>query len=68
MFISDKCLGLIEVLGDFYPQARWQRCVVHFYRNVLTVVPRGKVREVMAMVKKASKKATRLRRASKGKG
>src|SRR5579884_2182153 len=51
LFISDKCLGLLEALGDFYPEARWQRCVVHFYRNVFTVVPRGKAKEVAAMLK-----------------
>jgi transposase-like protein len=48
---SDKCLGLVEILGEFYPEAAWQRCVVHFYRNVFAVVPRGKVREVAAMLK-----------------
>ena len=51
LFISDKCLGLIEALGEFYPEARWQRCMVHFYRNVFTVVPKGKVKEVVAMLK-----------------
>lgn len=51
LFISDKCLGLVEQLAEFYPQARWQRCVVHFYRNVWTAVPSGKVREVAAMLK-----------------
>ena len=51
LFISDKCLGLVESLGDFYPKASWQRCVVHFYRNVFTVVPKGKVKEVAAMLK-----------------
>ncbi len=51
LFISDKCLGLIEVLADFYPEARWQRCVVHWYRNVLTAVPRGKAKQVAAMLK-----------------
>ncbi len=34
LIISDACLGLVESVADFYPQARWQRCVVHFYRNV----------------------------------
>jgi len=29
LFVSDKCLGLIENLAEFYPEARWQRCVVH---------------------------------------
>lgn len=49
--ISDKCLGLIEALGETYPEVKWQRCVVHFYRNVFSAVPKGKVREVAAMVK-----------------
>jgi len=51
MFISDKCLGLIEALGKFYPGARHQRCTVHFYRNVFSVVPNSKVQEVAAMLK-----------------
>jgi len=51
LFVSDKCLGLVEALGDFYPEARWQRCVVHFYRNVFKLVPKGKVKIVAAMLK-----------------
>jgi putative transposase len=51
LFISDKCLGLVEALAEFYPEARWQRCMVHWFRNVLTVVPTGKVREIVAMLK-----------------
>jgi len=51
LFISDKCLGLLEALGEFYPEARWQRCMVHWYRNVFTVVPRGRRKEVAAMLK-----------------
>ena len=51
LFVSDKCLGLVENLAEFYPEARWQRCVVHFYRNVWTAVPTGKVKEVAAMLK-----------------
>jgi transposase-like protein len=51
LITSDKCLGLVESLGEFYPEASWQRCVVHFYRNVFTVVPKGKVKEVAAMLK-----------------
>ena len=51
LFISDKCIGLIESLAEFYPQAKWQRCTVHWYRNVLSVVPRGKMQEVAAMLK-----------------
>jgi transposase-like protein len=51
LFISDACGGLIESLGEHYPDAHWQRCVVHFYRNVFSVVPSTKVREVAAMLK-----------------
>lgn len=51
LFVSDKCLGLVENLGEFYPEALWQRCVVHFYRNVWTAVPTGRVKEVAAMLK-----------------
>ena len=51
LIISDACLGLIESVGDFYPDAKWQRCIVHFYRNVFTVVPRGKIKNVAMMLK-----------------
>lgn len=51
LIISDACLGLVESVPDFYPEARWQRCVVHFYRNVFSHVPSTKVREVAHMLK-----------------
>jgi putative transposase len=51
LVISDACLGLAGSIGDFYPNAKWQRCIVHFYRNVFTVVPRGKVKHVAMMLK-----------------
>lgn len=51
LVVSDKCLGLVEALGEFCPEARWQRCAVHFYRNVFSAVPRGRMREVAAMLK-----------------
>jgi transposase-like protein len=51
LIVSDKCLGLIEALGEFFPEAQWQRCVVHWYRNVFTAVPKGKVKAVAAMLK-----------------
>ena len=41
LLISDKCLGLVEALGEFYPEAQWQRCMVHWYRNVLSVRAQG---------------------------
>ena len=51
LIISDACLGLVESIGDFYPDAKWQRCIVHFYRNVFSAVPRGKMNEVSRMLK-----------------
>ena len=51
LVISDKCIGLVESVAEIFPEAKWQRCVVHFYRNVFTMVPRGKMREVAAMLK-----------------
>ncbi|HPA66477.1 MAG TPA: IS256 family transposase, partial [Caldisericia bacterium] len=51
LFIGDKCLGMIKALIETYPLARFQRCMVHFYRNVFSVVPRGKVKLVTAMLK-----------------
>jgi len=51
LFIGDKCLGLLDAVSQVYPQARFQRCTVHFYRNVFSVVPRSKVKLVAAMLK-----------------
>jgi putative transposase len=51
MVISDACLGLVESLEETLPEAQWQRCAVHFYRNVFSHVPSGKVRGVAAMLK-----------------
>lgn len=51
LFISDKCMGLVESLGEYYPEAAWQRCTVHFYRNVFTNVPSTKMKDVAAMLK-----------------
>jgi putative transposase len=51
LIISDKCLGLVEAATEFYPEASWQRCVVHWYRNIFSDVPTTKVKEVAAMLK-----------------
>jgi transposase-like protein len=51
LIVSDRCMGLVEAAAEFYPQARWQRCVVHWYRNIFSDVPSTKVKEVAAMLK-----------------
>ena len=51
LIISDACLGLAESAAEFFPEAAWQRCVVHWYRNIFSDVPSTKVREIAAMLK-----------------
>lgn len=51
LVVSDKSFGLLEAFVEFYPHAKWQRCVFHFYRNVLHAVPRGKMKDVALMLK-----------------
>ena len=51
LIISDACVGLVESLAEYYPDARWQRCAVHFYRNVFCHVPRSKMPVVADMLK-----------------
>lgn len=42
--------GHREILGVF-PEAKYQRCTVHFYRNVFSVTPRSKMNQVTKMLK-----------------
>lgn len=51
LVIGDKCLGMLESLGEVYPEAKYQRCTVHFYRNVFSATPRKMMREVSMMLK-----------------
>lgn len=51
LIVSDACLGLTESVAEYYPEADWQRCTVHFYRNVFSHVPRKKMKEVALMLK-----------------
>ncbi len=36
LIVSDACRGLVESIADYLPDAQWQRCMVHFYRNVFS--------------------------------
>ena len=66
LFIGDKCLGLLEAIGEVFPEAKYQRCVVHFYRNVFSAVPRGKMKQAAAMLKAIH--AQKDKDAARGKG
>ena len=35
LIVGDKCLGMLEAVGEVFPDAKYQRCTVHFYRNVV---------------------------------
>ena len=51
LVVGDKCMGMLEAVGEVYPEAKYQRCVVHFYRNVFSCVPRTKGKLVAKMLK-----------------
>lgn len=51
LIVSDKCMGLVESAGEYYPDADWQWCKMHFYRDVWKDVPSTKMKEVTAMLK-----------------
>lgn len=51
LIIGDKNLGMVESLGEVFPEAKYQRYTVHMYRNIFSVVPRKKCKEVAKMLK-----------------
>jgi len=49
LVIFDACRGcLVESVADFLREARYQRCMVHFCRNVFSHLPSTRVREIHA--------------------
>ena len=50
LIISDACIGLVESAAQYYPEADWQRCTVHFYRNLFSHVPNTKMKPVANML------------------
>ena len=63
--LVDKRLGMLEAVGEVFPEAKYQSCTVPFYRNVFSVVPRSKAKLVAKILKsihaQESKKAARER-------
>lgn len=51
MFTGDKAAGMVGAIAEVFPEAAYQRCTVHFYRNVLAKVPKSKRKAVAAKVK-----------------
>jgi putative transposase len=67
LIISDACRGLVEAAAEVFPDTDWQRCVVHFYRNVFSHVPNGKVADVARMLKAIHAQEDRKAAAAKAK-
>lgn len=51
LIIGDKNLGMLETIPEVFPDARYQRCTIHFYRNIFSVTPRNKMKSVSTMMK-----------------
>ena len=51
MFTGDKAAGMVGSIAEVFPEAAYQRCTVHFYRNVLAKVPKMRRAKVAAMLK-----------------
>ena len=39
LIISDAHAGLVSAIRESFPDASWQRCKLHFMRNILVYVP-----------------------------
>ncbi|WP_270849604.1 IS256 family transposase, partial [Candidatus Collinsella stercoripullorum] len=51
MFTGDKAAGMVGSIAEVFPEAAYQRCTVHFYRNVFARVPKSRRPRVAAMLK-----------------
>ena len=39
LVVGDRCAGLVSTVNSMLPKAKYQRCMVHFMRNVLSRTP-----------------------------
>ena len=39
LVVGDRCAGLVATVNSMLPKAKYQRCMVHFMRNVLSTTP-----------------------------
>jgi len=51
LITGDKAAGMLGAIAEVFPGAKYQRCTVHFYRNVLIKVPKMKRGYVAKMLK-----------------
>ena len=51
LIISDAHSGLVSAIQESFPGASWQRCKVHFMRNILAYVPQKEKKSFAAVLK-----------------
>ena len=51
LMVGDRCLGLLDGIREVFPESLYQRCMVHFMRNILCDVPRNKGKQVGTWLK-----------------
>ncbi len=42
---------MLETISKVFPDGKYQRCTVHFYRNIFSVTPREKMKAVTLLLK-----------------
>ena len=51
LIISDAHSGLVAAIQESFSGASWQRCKVHFMRNILSYVPQKEKKSFAAVLK-----------------
>jgi len=51
LIVSDAHKGLVAAIGESFPGASWQRCKVHFMRNILVHVPHREKERFASLLK-----------------
>ena len=51
LVMSDAHTGLKKAIGTVFQGASWQRCRVHFMRNMLSIVPKGSQEMVASIIR-----------------
>ena len=61
LVVGDRCAGLVSTVNSMLPEARYQRCMVRFMRNVLSKTPPGHREWASAALKAVFAGITRIR-------
>jgi transposase-like protein len=63
LVIGDKCIGMTDAAQEIFPESKYRRRAVHFYRNVFSATPRRCMKLAAKMLKaihaRESKEAAR---------